>query len=117
MTEKLEGQLDIEDFGLADGDEVTAAFWEFHRENPHVLDSLIFKVRQAKRRGYQKVGMKMLFESLRWDYMMSTTPTKNGEPFKLNNNFTSYYARLVERRAPDLVGMFEKRKAKCEGGL
>lgn len=80
-------------------------FLEFHAANPLVYQRLVELTRQwTRRRGSRKVGMKMLFEVLRWEVAMKTT----GD-FKLNNNYTSYYARLIMERNPDLDGLFETR--------
>lgn len=80
-------------------------FLEFHRANPRVYQMLVSYTRQAKERGRKRVGMKALFERLRWDVRMRT----DGEPFQLNNSFTAHYARLIAEREPDLADMFEFR--------
>jgi hypothetical protein len=81
-------------------------FLEFHQANPLVYERLVQLAREWKRRrGNRKVGMKMLFEVLRWEVAMRTT----GDDFRLNNNYTSYYARLIMEREPDLRGLFETR--------
>lgn len=81
-------------------------FLDFHAANPHVYDNLVRLARAwSARRNARKVGMKMLFEVLRWEVAMKTT----GDDFKLNNNYTSYYARLIMEQEPDLVGIFETR--------
>lgn len=81
-------------------------FWGFHEANPHVYTRLVELARAwVQRRGPRKLGMKMLFEVLRWEVAMRTT----GDDFKLNNNYTSYYARLIMERESDLAGIFETR--------
>ncbi len=77
----------------------------FHAENPHVFEALRRRALRAKRRGY-KPGIKCLFELLRWSHGMST----QGDEFKLNNNYTAYYARLLMEREPELRGFFELRE-------
>ena len=52
--------------------------------------------------------MKQIFEVIRWEYDLKTT----GD-FKLNNNYTAWYARLVMERNPSLDGFFQLRKAKA----
>lgn len=89
-----------------------ANFRKFHVENPHILKAIIKRALILKRRGHKRVGMKMIFEVLRFDYMIKSW---TDEPFKLDNSYTSYYTRLVEFRCPELVGLFEKRK--CKSGL
>jgi len=88
------------------GESIEQAFERFHRENPHVYDELVALTTQLKRAGARRVGMGMLFEVLRWRTQLRT----GGDEFKLNNNFRSYYARLIMWRRPELEGIFETRR-------
>lgn len=81
---------------------IREAFERFHADNPHVYTALVRLARQARRAGLRRVGMKMLFEVLRWDHAIRT----EGDEFKLNNNYHAYYARLVMEQEADLAGMF-----------
>jgi hypothetical protein len=81
------------------------AFLEFHEDNPAVYDGLVSLAREAKQRGRTRVGIKMLWEVLRWHTFIQTT----GEDFKLSNSLHSRYARLIMATNPDLEGMFELR--------
>ena len=84
------------------------AFWEFHNNNPHVYEVLCSLARQwFGRFGAGKLGVKMLFERARWEVAM-TTKDPNG--FKLNNNHTAFYARLIMSNEPDLAGVFNLRR-------
>ena len=83
------------------------SFDRFHSANPWVYDALVELARDLHRRGRGKVGMKMLFEVLRWHWYMSTTDESSD--FKLNNNYTSRYARLIMKNESDLEGIFEIR--------
>ena len=80
-------------------------FEAFHKLNPHVYRSVVAIALDLQKRGFRKGGMKMIFERLRWLYAIQTV----GEDYKLNNNYTAYYARLVMETVPDLVGFFEVR--------
>ncbi len=82
-------------------------FAEFHAANPHVYAELVTLARQAHARGYRRIGIELLFSALRWRRMMSTTADFYG--FKLNDHFTSRYARLIMTREPDLIGLFAVR--------
>jgi hypothetical protein len=78
----------------------------FHRAHPEVLEELIKLTEQAKAAGRRKIGVKMLWERLRW-----TMKIERGlEDFKLNNNYHAHFARLIADRRPDLAGMFEFRE-------
>lgn len=87
-------------------------FWEFHAANPQVYDRVVQMARTAKARGRRKLGMKMIFEVIRWETFLRTN---DADGFKLNNNYTSFYARLVMDREPDLDGIFETREQRAAG--
>lgn len=90
-------------------------FKAFHATNRHVFEELVHRTRVLKARGHQKIGMQMLFEVMRWNHMLRTRG--DDEPFKLNNNYGAYYVRLIEHEHPNLIGMFNKRKAKADDEL
>lgn len=85
---------------------IAEAFERFHAENPEVYATLRRLAFEWKKRRADRCGMKMLFEVARWQMNLKTT----GEPFVLNNNFTSYYARLLMENEPELDGLFQTRK-------
>lgn len=76
----------------------------FHEANPHVADALDALARQWLAR-HPKVGVKALVERLRWESGVTTT----GDPYRINNDFTSRYARLLLDRHPEWVGRIEVR--------
>lgn len=81
-------------------------FAAFHGRNPQVYGALRQMALEAKRRGNRQWGMKGLFEVLRWQHAMAT----EGDPFRLNNNYTALYARLLMDQEPELTGFFELRR-------
>lgn len=81
-------------------------FWEFHAANPDVYRQLRDLALDMSRRGIRRYGMKGLFEVLRWHHALRT---HDPDGFKLNNNYTSFYARLLMDREVALVGFFELR--------
>lgn len=86
-----------------------AAFRAFHAENPHVyeqLERLAFKLRN---KGVERWGIKALWEVLRYELAVATNAPVSS--FRLNNNHTAHYARLLMERNPeDLAGFFETRE-------
>lgn len=82
-------------------------FEQFHNDNPHVLNQLISMLDAAKLVGRRKVGMKQLFEVLRWNQSLST----KASDFKLNNNYTAYYTRLIDKSRPDLGELLTRRSS------
>lgn len=84
-------------------------FESFHELNPHVYKALVTLARKLKSQGYKRVGMKALFEFLRMNKMLHTV----GSKFKLNNDFTARYARLIDSQENDLSGIFEMRERRA----
>ncbi len=97
-------QLDI----LASPSTIDKAFWKFHKENPEVYDKLIEMAQMARRAGRRRIGMKMLFETIRWEHLVHT----RSDDFALNNNYSSRYARIITENHPELRDLFEMRRIK-----
>lgn len=87
-----------------------ADFREFHRQNPHVYRILRQMALDYRRAGNDRCGMKMLWEVLRYTSSVQTS----GEPYKLNNNYTALYARLLMDQERELRGFFETRERRAE---
>lgn len=81
-----------------------AQFNDYHAANPHVYAALAREGRVLLARGHRKLGIKMLYERLRWQVYMETTDDQYD--FKLPNNYTAYYARLLMEQEPDFAGVF-----------
>lgn len=82
----------------------------FAQEHPEVLSRLIELALDAKARGYKRYSLKALWEVLRF----SADPMAS-EKYKLPNELTSRYARLVMEVSPDLAGFFVIKSLKDEG--
>lgn len=85
-------------------------FERFHRENPHVYERLKRLAFKLKVRGVQRWGIKALYEVLRFEEALATTASAGS--YRLNNNYTSLYARKLMAAEPDLEGFFELRERK-----
>jgi len=85
-------------------------FIRFHELNPHVYEQIVQISLALRERGFKKAGMKMIFERLRWLWAMQT----KGEDYKLNNNYTAFYARKVMEDHPQLQGFFRTRTQRHE---
>ena len=94
----------------ATGETIQERFENFHRANPHILESLVALARRAAAKNRKKIGIKMLWEVLRWNYMISTDTE---EDFKLSNDFHSRYARLIAELHPELADLFDFRKLRA----
>ena len=80
-------------------------FLDFHEANPHIYDIIVQISRGLKAKGFKRAGMKMIFERLRWLWAIQT----QGDDYKLNNNYTAFYARKVMSEVPELQGFFKVR--------
>lgn len=87
------------------GDSIQERFERFHDENPQVYATLVKLARGYAARGERR-GIKHLWEVARYMRWLET----DGDPFKLNNDFTSRYARKIMAREPDLAGFFDLRE-------
>ncbi len=101
-----------------------AAFLAFHAANPRVYELLVRAARDAIAAGRLKLGVRVLWERIRWETELATEGgdfNLNNRPqaqqqtsssttdFKLNNNLHSRYARLIMASEPDLAEVFRTR--------
>jgi len=63
--------------------------------------------------GQHRLGIKTLYERARWEIAITT----NSPDYQLNNNFTAYYARLIQKQEPDLDGMFQLRASAADNWI
>lgn len=89
--------------------DIQANFEKFHAENPQVYTLLVKYARQAKAAGRKRFSIKSIYERMRW-YMTVEAEANGG--FKLNDHYTSRYARLIMQQEEDLVDFFELRELK-----
>lgn len=83
---------------------IATRFCDFHEANPGVYTELVDMARQLHARGYQRIGIELIWSAFRWNRMMRTTADEYG--FKLNDHFRSRYARLIMANEPDLRDFF-----------
>jgi hydrogenase maturation factor len=91
---------------------IEQAFIEFDTQNPEVYKQLVRLARQWRAAGKAKLGIKTLFEKLRWEWHVAGLTESDG--YKLNNNFTALYARKIMKNEADLDGLFEIRSLASE---
>jgi hypothetical protein len=101
--------MTTEQMGFSFRGTIQSRFEAFHKRNPFVYDKFCELARRwIGRRGKEKLGMKMLFEVVRWEVYMTTDDPAS--EFKLCNDYHSRYARLIMAQEPDLHGIFELRR-------
>jgi len=82
-------------------------FFEYHRANPNVYRLLKRFALQAKQTGHQKYSIDAIMHRVRWHLNIET---KDPDGFKINNNYSSRYARLIMKNEPSLKDFFFIRK-------
>lgn len=90
---------------------IDMAFRRFHAKHPDVYEAIAQLCRQAKRAGRDKIGIGMLFEVLRWQTFVAAGD--EAEAYRLNNNYRSRYARLIQDLEDDLDGIFDTRELRA----
>jgi hypothetical protein len=79
----------------------------YDSENPQVWQAFKNATFRLINAGVRRYGAKAIFEHIRFQTAVSGKGT-----FKMNNNYTSYYARRFMREYPAFKGFFETRKLK-----
>jgi hypothetical protein len=83
----------------------------FDEANPQVYATLVELTRRLAAKGAKRVGISMIWETMRYLHWMKSA----GDPFKLNNDYRSRYARKIMETEPDLAGIFETRRLTAPG--
>lgn len=74
-------------------------------KNPEFYPLFCRFTKQLIERGFKNIGVALIFERIRWESMVRT----EGDPFKLNNNYRSIYARRFMAEHPEHEGVFRVR--------
>lgn len=85
-------------------------FCSYHEANPQVYLYFRDMAIDTIRRGFKHYSAKGVMELIRWH----SGATAKGDCFKVNNSYTSYYARLFEKEYPQHRGFFRKRNSKFD---
>lgn len=100
-------QLDF----FADADlTIQERFERFDRENPVVYQHLERLAFEAVASGMQRIGVRNLWEVMRWHVWMQT---RDPSHLKLNDHYHSRYVRKLLRAHPELQDYFELRKLRA----
>lgn len=73
-------------------------FEAFHRQNPHVLGSIVSLAKRTRDAGRTRGSISQIFEILRYSYSLRT----EGDDYKLANAHRAFYARVVMALHPEL---------------
>lgn len=89
-------------------------FWAFHEKHPEVYRELLALCRRWIAAGGEHWSIWAAFAVARWERRFAGLPDED-ERWKLSNNYTGFYARLLMDENPELRGLFTLRPMR-EGG-
>jgi len=93
------------------GKSIRESFNNFNTRNPKVyrlFEKLALNL--INDRGLEKISAKMICEQIRWLYVIED----KDEDFKINNNYTAFFARLFIKKHPEFEDYFDTRKLRSE---
>ena len=90
---------------------------EFHRLHPEVYDAMCSVVDDLYERGFRHYSVQGVWELLRFN--LAIQPSEKDAPelveYKLNNNYSAYYARQYASRNPERKDFFAFRRLGAKG--
>ena len=87
------------------GNTIQEKFEQFHNTNPMVFSLFKLQVQKAISKGKKKLSAKTILGYIRWEIALQTS----GDDFKINDAFTSRYARKYVSQFPEHKDIFEFR--------
>lgn len=81
-------------------------FWAFHLKNPQVYRTIV-RIGNSLLEHQNKLSIKHIFEVARYTLFIESK-----SKFKLNNNYTAFYARLLWEQEPGFEKAFKFRQQK-----
>jgi hypothetical protein len=88
-------------------------FLAFHARNPHVLVHMIEQARAEKAAGRSIYAIDAHISSVRWSSDLNTE--REDDRFKIGNDWSAWYSRLIQMECPDLIGFFRLKTALADG--
>tara|TARA_R110000744_G_scaffold206864_1_gene325498 strand:+ start:938 stop:1243 length:306 start_codon:yes stop_codon:yes gene_type:complete len=83
------------------------SFDNFHLTNPQVYSIFEAKAFTAIRMGKTKMSSKLILNVIRWEAFIQTTDPNS--TYKINDAYTSHYARLFAEKNPAHADVFNYR--------
>ena len=84
----------------------------FHKKHPEVWGLFVRFTEELIAAGHKHYSAKGIFERIRWEQDVVHLSFAKKQQFKLNNNYSSFYARRFMKMFPDQDGFFRTRKRK-----
>lgn len=79
-------------------------FLKYHRDNPRIYKLVLRFTKQVKEAGFTRYSIWPIIGRIRWHVYIET---RSSDGFKISNNQTPYYSRLLMYREKDLRGFFK----------
>ncbi len=83
-------------------------FQAYHESNPQVFEAFVRYTSQLVMAGRTRAGAKAIMERIRWDSIIG-----GDDEFKVNNNYTARFVRLLIKQRPHLAYLFSTRSLKA----
>lgn len=96
----------------AHGVSIKDSFKLFHEKNPQVYELFEMKAMTAIKMGKRKISSKLIINVLRWEMFIDTEDTIT--TYKINDSYSSHYARLFAEKNPKYRNVFNYRKLRAE---
>lgn len=91
--------------------DVERRFREFDEANPDLWRSFVDMAQELIAGGRKHYSARDIFAVIRWHTRGLGT---DGDGFKVNNNFSAFYARRFHATYPEHVGFFELRRSEAD---
>lgn len=88
---------------------------DFHKRHPEVWQLFVKFTFQMIDRGYRNYSAKAIFERIRWE--KDSVGGDGVTSFKLNNNYTAFYARRFAKAYPEHGDFFRTRQQTSVDGF
>ena len=89
-------------------DQIEYSAEAFNKTHPKVWDLFVTFTQELHVRGFRNYSANAVFERIRWETDQADVSGKS--EFKLNNNYSAYYARWYMRAFPDHKGFYRTRR-------
>lgn len=87
-------------------DSIDERFWAYHQKRPEVYRLFQELADTLRSRGRSRYSADAILHRIRWHYHVE----RSDGDFKINDHFSSRYARLLMRNRPEYNGFFETRR-------
>lgn len=91
---------------LFDIDAIQRDFDQFHADHPEVFSKFHEYAEELWQRGYRRYSADAILHRIRWHFHIE----RGNRDWKLNDHFTSRYARLLASTYGKFAGFFEMRR-------